>query len=150
MYHNLVPYKTQFPDDVHQARSAYDARLAELVLADKPDLVACLGFMHILTPQFLNPIFVPIINLHPSLPGQFEGIHAIERAHKAWLDGDIKKTGVMIHKVIAEVDQGEPILTREIPFVKGKDEDLEAFKEKVHQVEWAIVAEGVRKTLEGL
>lgn len=49
----------------------------------------------------------------------------------------------MIHKVIAEVDMGEPILVREIPFIKGVDEDLEALKERIHKVEWEVVIEGI-------
>lgn len=58
--------------------------------------------------------------------------------------GKIDKTGVMIHNVISEVDMGAPILVREIPFVKGVDEDLAAFEQKVHEVEWEAVIDGVR------
>lgn len=53
----------------------------------------------------------------------------------------------MIHNVISEVDMGKPILVREIPFVKGEDEDLEKFEEKVHRIEWEIVIEGVQLTI---
>lgn len=49
----------------------------------------------------------------------------------------------MIHNVISEVDMGKPILVREIPFVKGVDEDLEKFEQKVHEVEWGAVIEGI-------
>ncbi|KKK22355.1 hypothetical protein P175DRAFT_0517622 [Aspergillus ochraceoroseus IBT 24754] len=149
-YHNLVKYKRQHPATpagVQCAREAYDAELARLVLADKPDLVACLGFMHVLSPRFLAPLEegkVKIINLHPALPGEFNGANAIERAHQAWLDGQIDKTGVMIHNVISEVDMGKPILVREIPFVKGTDEDLHVFEQKVHEMEWGVVIEGIQ------
>lgn len=50
----------------------------------------------------------------------------------------------MIHNVISEVDMGSPILVREIPFVKGVDENLEAFENKVHEVEWGAVIEGLQ------
>lgn len=69
--------------------------------------------------------------------------NAIQRAHAAWLEGKIDKTGVMIHDVISEVDMGKPILVREIPFLKGQDEDLDAFERRVHAVEWGVVIEGV-------
>lgn len=49
----------------------------------------------------------------------------------------------MIHDVIAEVDMGEPLLVRDIPFVAGEDDDVEKFEEKVHSTEWKIVPEGV-------
>ncbi|CEL01389.1 Putative Phosphoribosylglycinamide formyltransferase (Eurofung) [Aspergillus calidoustus] len=153
-YHNLVKYKKQqpaTPEGVQRAREEYDAELARLVLEDKPDLVACLGFMHVLSEGFLGPLEekgVRIINLHPALPGEFNGANAIERAHQAWLEGKIEKTGVMIHNVISEVDMGKPILVREIRFVKGADEDLHAFEQKVHEIEWGIVIEGIQKTID--
>ncbi|KAL3474897.1 hypothetical protein BJX99DRAFT_247941 [Aspergillus californicus] len=155
-YHNLVKYKKQqpaTPEGVQRAREEYDAELARLVLDDKPDLVACLGFMHVLSEDFLGPLEkagVRIVNLHPALPGEFNGASAIDRAHKAWLDGEIERTGVMIHNVISEVDMGKPILVREIPFVKGVDEDLHVFEEKVHGIEWGVVIEGLQMTIEDM
>lgn len=49
------------------ARKEYDTELAKLVLQDAPALVVCLGFLHVLTRSFLDPIDnaqVQIINLH--------------------------------------------------------------------------------------
>ncbi|OKL57071.1 Phosphoribosylglycinamide formyltransferase [Talaromyces atroroseus] len=151
-YHNLVKYKNAHPatpEGVQAAREEYDAELARLVIADKPDLIACLGFMHVLSTRFLRPLElvdggIRIVNLHPALPGAFNGVDAIERAHAAWQEGKITKTGVMIHNVISEVDMGQPILVKEIPFVEGVDEDLEKFKSKVHEVEWGAVIEGLQ------
>src|SRR4051794_14549319 len=46
--------------------------------------------MHILAPSFLDPLaaaHVPVINLHPALPGMYDGINAIKRAwedFQAW------------------------------------------------------------------
>lgn len=76
--------------------------------------------------------------------------NAIERAHAAWMEGKIDKTGVMIHDVISEVDMGHPILVREIPFRKGQDEDLGAFETRVHETEWGTVIEGVEMVLKEL
>lgn len=69
-YHNLLKYKrdAKYEGDVSKARVAYDQDLAKLVLRDEPDLVVCAGFMHILSPGFLEPLEkgnVKIINLHP-------------------------------------------------------------------------------------
>lgn len=79
-YHNLVKYKKAHAatsEGVQAARREYDAELARLVLADSPVLVACLGFMHVLSTNFLQPLEerrVKIINLHPALPGAFNGV----------------------------------------------------------------------------
>jgi len=66
------------------------------------------------------------------------------------LEGKIDKTGIMIHKVISEVDMGTPILVREIPFVKGVDEDLSVLEQKIHQVEWKAVVEGTGMAIRDL
>lgn len=56
----------------------------------------------------------------------------------------------MIHDVISEVDMGNPILVREIVFEKGRDEDLEAFEQRVHEIERSTVIEGVGMVLQEL
>lgn len=76
--------------------------------------------------------------------------HAIDRAHADWKAGKVTRTGVMIHYVILEVDMGTPILTKEIPFVEGEDDKLEAFEEKLHKVEWGAIVEGTRTAIERL
>lgn len=79
LYHNLLKYKKKYPstdEGVQAAREEYDADLAKLVLQDSPELVVCLGFLHVLSRNFLDPIenaHVKIINLHPALPGAFGG-----------------------------------------------------------------------------
>jgi hypothetical protein len=75
-YHNLIFRKylksgEKDPDIIQKARAAHNADLAGLVLQDKPDLVVCAGWMHILAPSFLEPLAtaqVPVINLHPCPP----------------------------------------------------------------------------------
>lgn len=80
IYHNLVKYKKAHPatpEGIQASREEYDAELARLVIADKPDLVACLGFMHVLSTRFLVPLEeagIRIVNLHPALPGAFNGV----------------------------------------------------------------------------
>lgn len=131
------------------SREKYDTELARLVLEEgTPDLVICAGFMHILSTQFLTPLQnakVGIINLHPALPGQFNGAKAIERAHEAFKDGLIKKTGLMIHWVIAEVDMGQPILVREIPI--SDHDTLNSLQDTIHAEEHKLIVEATSKVI---
>ena len=149
-YKDKVPQT--YPDDV-VARNSYDADLAEYILKgiDRPDLIVCAGWMHILAPPFLGPMReagIPIINLHPALPGAFNGAHAIERAWKAFQDGEIQKTGVMIHYVIEEVDEGQPIVIKEIELKEG--ESLDSLEDRIHRVEHQAIVEGTNIALEEL
>jgi len=152
----LKSYKDQVPSkypDEKIARQMYDADLAKYILTEiqRPTLIVCAGWMHILAPAFLTPIKaaeIPIINLHPALPGAFNGAHAIERAWKAFHDGEITKTGVMIHYVIEEVDEGEPIIVKEIEPQPG--ESLESLETRIHKIEHEAIVEGTNMALAAL
>lgn len=149
-YHNLVSGKYQAPGENDQAikaaaREKYDADLAEMVLADAPDIVICAGWMHIVTLKFLDPLAarkVPVINLHPALPGMYDGIEAIARAYEDYQKGklDNDETGIMIHYVISEVDRGEPIVVRKIKC--NTPETLEELKTRIHEHEHQLILEG--------
>jgi phosphoribosylglycinamide formyltransferase len=155
-YHNLVSYKKKHPDTpegIEAARQEYDADLAKKILEldPRPDLIVCAGWMHIVTPSFLTPIAnagIKIINLHPALPGEFAGAGAIERAWKAGQEEGLKRTGVMIHEVIAEVDAGDAIITKEVELRPG--ESLDELETRMHDIEHGLIVEGTRRALEGI
>lgn len=131
-----------------ESRSAYDARLTEIVQGYAPDYVVLAGWMRILTSNFLNHFPNRVINLHPALPGMFPGTHAIERAFEAWQKGEIDRTGIMVHLVPDEgVDNGPVLATREIFF--EPDETLETFEQRVHSVEHALLVETLKKVVSG-
>ncbi|KAF1961571.1 phosphoribosylglycinamide formyltransferase [Byssothecium circinans] len=152
-YHNLVAYKKKHPqtdEGTAAARTEYDADLANLILRldPRPDVIVCAGWMHILTSDFLNPIAsnnIKVINLHPALPGEFAGAGAIERAWEAGKKGEITRTGVMIHEVIAEVDAGDAIVTQEVPLKES--ESLGDLEERIHKVEHGLIVKGTQLTL---
>ena len=151
-YHNLVSYKKQQPETaegIATARENYDVDLAKMIVDEKPDLVVCAGWMHILSHRFIEMLTqagIAIINLHPAKPKEFNGAHAIERAYKAFQDGLISETGVMVHYVISEVDMGEPILVQPIPMFKEETE--EQLETRIHEAEWGLIVEGTRRALE--
>lgn len=143
---SLLTYQKGNPG---KTREDYDGLLAGKVLSSRPSLVVLAGFMHILSETFLEPFVqagVKIINLHPALPGAFDGANAIQRAHQAYQDGKIERTGVMVHEVVKEVDRGQPILVKEVECVKG--ESLQDLEERIHRVEHSLIVEATRKVLE--
>ncbi|TRM64120.1 formyl transferase [Schizophyllum amplum] len=142
-YLAMQPYLKAHPGET---RDDYDAAVAEIVREARPDLVVLAGWMHVLGNGFLDRMGeVPVINLHPALPGAFDGTHAIERAFEAYQKGEIERAGIMVHRVIREVDRGEPLIVKEVPIEKG--EPLEAFEERLHKVEWQAIVEGTAKAL---
>ncbi|KAI4244469.1 MAG: hypothetical protein L6R40_002936 [Gallowayella cf. fulva] len=147
-YHNIKKFREHSPENF---REAYDKVLTELIMEDQPHLVVCAGYMLIVTEAFLGPLAkagIPAINLHPALPGAFNGINAIQRAHQAFLEGKITKTGCMVHYVISEVDAGKPLVVKELDIQEG--ETLAQLEERIHTLEWIAIVEGVQLAIKNL
>jgi formyltetrahydrofolate-dependent phosphoribosylglycinamide formyltransferase len=138
-YFPLKPYL-----DVGRTRAEYDADLAALVAAYKPDWVVLAGWMHILSAAFVGRFPYRVVNLHPALPGKFPGAHAIEEAFAAFQRGEIKQTGCMVHLVPDEaVDAGPVIGTAEVPIYRT--DTLEMLANRMHQAEHKLLVQSLQR-----
>jgi phosphoribosylglycinamide formyltransferase 1 len=121
-----------------EARADYDARLTDVVSGFDPTWVVLAGWMRILSMSFLGWFPQMVVNLHPALPGEFPGTHAIERAFAEWEAGTRTATGVMVHLVPDEgVDAGPVLATAPVEFRRG--ETLDDFALRVHSVEHELL-----------
>ncbi len=126
-----------------EARADYDARLADIVAGFAPDLVVLAGWMRILTMSFLGWFPRRVVNLHPALPGDLPGTHAIERAWEQHARGERDHSGVMIHFVPDEgVDDGPTIATATIDMTDFTT--IDDFEQHVHRVEHQLLVDAVR------
>jgi formyltetrahydrofolate-dependent phosphoribosylglycinamide formyltransferase len=142
-YHPLKPYR-----DAGKPRSEYDADLARLLQEYRPDWVVLAGWMHIFSDAFIRHFPYRIVNLHPALPGQFPGANAIEEALAAFQRGEIKKTGVMVHLVPDEaVDSGPVIASEPVPIYPR--DTVESLTQRIHQVEYGLLVQALRRVIEG-
>ncbi|BAL99431.1 MULTISPECIES: phosphoribosylglycinamide formyltransferase [Caldilinea] len=142
-YFPLKPYT-----DAGRPRSEYDADLAQLVAEYRPDWVVLAGWMHILSKAFLERFPYRVVNLHPALPGQFPGAHAIEDAFAAFQCGEIKQTGCMVHLVPDEaVDAGPVIGVAEVPIYRT--DTLETLTERMHQAEHRLIVQALQRLIVG-
>ena len=128
-----------------EVRRHYDTRLAGAVASFEPDWVVLAGWMRILTSEFLGRFAGRVINLHPALPGELPGTHAIERAWDEAVAGERTASGVMVHLVPDEgVDDG-PVLASQVVPVDASG-TLDAFAAAVHDTEHQLLV----ATLAGL
>jgi phosphoribosylglycinamide formyltransferase 1 len=132
-----IPWSVVARDD-HPSREDRDGALADLVAADRPDLVVLAGWMSILTGRFLDRFPDRVINLHPSLLPAFPGMHAIEDA-LAW---GVRWTGVTVHFAEEQVDAGPPVLQEPVPV--GYGDTAETLRERIREVEHRLVPAAVR------
>jgi formyltetrahydrofolate-dependent phosphoribosylglycinamide formyltransferase len=140
----LYAPRKPFGDD----RVAYDANLAGLVAGFEPDLVVCAGWMHVLGPAFLDAFAGRVINLHPALPGELPGTHAIERAWEEAQAGARRVTGLMVHEVIPKVDAGPVIATATLRI--HPDESVDDLAARMHRAEHRLLVAAVAIYLEQL
>ncbi|MFK8024381.1 MAG: phosphoribosylglycinamide formyltransferase [Ilumatobacter sp.] len=123
-----------------EVRGNYDARLADTVAPFEPDWIVLGGWMRLLSMKFLDRFPSRVVNLHPALPGELPGMHAIERAWEEAQSAQRTRSGVMVHLVPDEgVDDGPVLATREIPIdLSGT---LEEFADTVHRTEHALLVD---------
>ncbi len=133
LYFPLKPY----PD-----RTQYDMDLAREISRYDPDLIVLVGWMHVLSPAFLEQFPNRVINLHPALLGMFDGVNAIQRAYDAYQRGEIAHSGCMVHFVIPQIDAGEVITQTMVPV--EPDDTLETFEARMHAAEHHIIVEAIR------
>jgi phosphoribosylglycinamide formyltransferase 1 len=125
-----------FDLDAYSDRAARDRELADWLQLRGVDLVVLAGYMHLLTPVFLDRFRDRIVNVHPSLLPQFPGARAIADALAAGVD----TTGVTVHYVDEGLDTGAVI--RQEPVAV---EPRATLIERIHAVEHRILPEVVRE-----
>jgi len=129
-------------------RAIYDEDLGRFVAALEPTWVVLAGWMHVFSLKFLQFFPNRVINLHPALPGQFPGTHAIEHAFEAYQRGEIEHTGIMVHLVPDEgVDDG-PVLASQIVSILPAD-TLETLEERIHAAEHHLLVNTLRQLIAG-
>jgi phosphoribosylglycinamide formyltransferase-1 len=127
-----------------EPRADYDARLADVVAGFGPDFVVLAGWMRILTTSFLGWFPNRVINLHPALPGELPGLHAVERAWHEALAGERRRTGVMVHAVPDEgVDDGPVLASVEVAI--ELDDTLETLTARIHAAEHRLLVATLQK-----
>ena len=75
------------------------------------DLVACAGFMRLMTPAFVARWHDRMLNIHPSLLPAFPGLDT----HARVLAAGVKITGCTVHVVRPAVDDGPIVAQAAVP-----------------------------------
>lgn len=125
------------------SREAFDAELAALLTAREVALVACAGFMRLLSPVMIRAFPNRIMNIHPALCPAFPGVDALRSA----LDYGARFTGCTVFFVTEGVDDGPVIVQAVVPIYP--DDDEAALAARVHAEEHRIFPYAIRLYQEG-
>lgn len=97
-------------------RPAAEQATLEL-LGDDTELLVLARYMQILSPEFLEQLGAPAINIHHSFLPAFVGADPYRRAHER----GVKLVGATAHYVTDELDGG-PIIDQDVTRVSHRDE----------------------------
>lgn len=130
---------------VNQKNSANpDQTIAELLQEHACEVVVLAGYMKKLSS--LVTANFNVINSHPSLLPNYGGVGMYGRfVHEAVIANKETKSGVSIHYVNEEYDEGEIILQKELLLVQ--DESVETLEAKVKKLEQQAVVEALELCL---
>ncbi len=137
-------------------RQAYDRLLAEMLRAFEPDLIVLAGWMLILTPELLGRFRGRIVNVHPALLPEGEGIEVLSshgrlpvlrgpRAVRDALRQRLPVTGATVHYVTTAVDSGPVILREEVPVLS--DDNEVRLHQRIKSVEHRLLPRAVTMAL---
>lgn len=136
-------YKTLFIDPQGLTREQFDEKMAQALEEAQVDLVVLVGYMRILSPQFVQKFPRKIINVHPALIPKFSGKNFFGASvHEAVLAAHETETGMTIHYVDEGCDTGEIILQKTCPVTP--QDTPETLKAKVQALEKKWYPEVIR------
>jgi formyltetrahydrofolate deformylase len=101
------------------------------------DLVVLARYMQVVSPEFLDRVGIPVLNIHHSFLPAFEGAGPYERAKER----GVKLVGATAHYVTAELDAG-PIIEQDVVRVSHAD-SVEDLKRVGAEVERTVLARAV-------
>jgi phosphoribosylglycinamide formyltransferase-1 len=128
-----------FEEADFESRAARDLAMADWLAEHGVTLVACAGYMYLLTPAFLGRFPQRIVNIHPALLPAFPGRTPIEDT----LAAGATETGVTVHWVDEGVDSG-PIIAQERLAITD-DETAASLRERLQAVEHRLYAQVLRE-----
>jgi phosphoribosylglycinamide formyltransferase-1 len=132
--------RTAFIEPQNTSREAFEQKISRLLEEEAIDLILLIGFMRILSKEFVTRWQNKIINVHPSLLPAFAGGRD-QNVHQAVLAAKIAETGCTVHYVTEQVDQG-PIIVQKRCAVLPQD-TVDTLKERVQALEGQALVEAV-------
>jgi phosphoribosylglycinamide formyltransferase-1 len=137
-------YETFFVDPKGKSREEFDREVVKILQEKEIDLIVLVGFMRILSAEFVHKFPRKIINVHPALIPKFCGPSFFgSNVHEAVLAAHEKETGMTIHYVEEGVDTGAIILQKTCPVLP--DDTPETLKARVQELEKKWYPEVIRQ-----
>lgn len=127
----------------YASREDFDQALVAALRAREVELVACAGFMRLLSPVMIRAFPNRIMNIHPALCPAFPGVDAPRQA----LEYGVRFSGCTVFFVTEGVDDGPVIIQAVVPVYP--DDDEARLAARIHVEEHRIYPAAIRLYQEG-
>lgn len=126
--------KWNVPTVVFTKEALFSKELLEKLNAFQPDLIVLAGFLLKFPPTIIASYPHKVINIHPALLPKYggKGMYGMN-VHQAVIENKETQTGITIHFVNTDYDEGHIIFQKRVPLIGLETPEVVA--EKVHQLE---------------
>ncbi len=133
----------KYPDPEDLDRSIRDALLKHEV-----DIVVLAGYMKKIGEHTIKAFEGRILNIHPALLPKYggQGMYG-NKVHSAVLESGDRETGVTIHVVTDNYDQGPILAQQTVPVIEG--DTVESLARRVLVVEHQLYVDTIKGIVEG-
>ncbi len=118
----------------------YEKTITLKLASYKVDLICLAGYMRIVGEELLSKYEGKIINTHPSILPAFKGKDAVEQA----MAYGVKVYGITIHYVNSDLDSGNIIAQKTLPY---EGDDIELLKKKLLKIEHKLFISTIAKLI---
>lgn len=143
---NGIPWRIYNPKDFVDRQAFNDKILAELIRANI-DFIILAGYLKLVGKQIVDRYSNKIINIHPALLPSFggKGMYG-HHVHQAVYNRGVKVSGVTVHLVNNEYDDGPIVLQRCVSIEKAKSP--EEIASSVLEVEHELFPQAIKLMVE--
>ena len=120
----------------------------QILKNNQPDLIILAGFLWKFPEKILSHFTNKVINIHPALLPKYggKGMYGM-RVHEAVVNNKEKETGITIHYVNDQYDEGVIIFQAKCPVLAS--DSAEDVASKIHELEMKYFPEVVNSLLNG-
>jgi phosphoribosylglycinamide formyltransferase-1 len=125
----------------------YTDQFIDFLQTEKVDLIVLAGFLLKVPEKLVKAFPGRIVNIHPALLPKFggKGMYGMN-VHRTVLEAGEKESGITVHFVDEEYDNGDIILQERCEI--AVDETPESLAAKVHQLEYDHFPKAVQKVVD--
>ena len=126
--------KLHLPTEIFSKAELFESKVLQKLNAIQPDLIVLAGFLLKLPENIIESYPNKIINIHPALLPKYggKGMYGMN-VHKAIVENKEKETGITIHFVNENYDEGNIIFQKKVTVLITDTPEVVA--EKIHELE---------------